>query len=141
MYKKMFTILITLFSIMFMVPNDTFAEGKHNMMDMKENDQKRNDMMDMKSHDERKNLNSSQGKNEITFPKVLDPKKDNNGYKSYTLKAQKGKTEFYKGNFSNTLGYNGNLLGPTLKLKKGDKVKIKLVNNLDENTTFHWHGL
>ncbi|EHX3445684.1 copper oxidase, partial [Listeria monocytogenes] len=52
MYKKMFTILITLFSIMFMVPNDTFAEGKHNMMDMKENDQKRNDMMDMKSHDE-----------------------------------------------------------------------------------------
>ena len=48
MYKKMFTILITLFSIMFMVPNDTFAEGKHNMMDMKENDQKRNDMMDMK---------------------------------------------------------------------------------------------
>jgi len=31
-----------------MVPNDTFAEGKHNMMDMKENDQKRNDMMDMK---------------------------------------------------------------------------------------------
>lgn len=27
MYKKMFTILITLFSIMFMVPNDTFAEG------------------------------------------------------------------------------------------------------------------
>lgn len=37
----MFTILITLFSIMFMVPNDTFADGKHNMMDMKENDQKR----------------------------------------------------------------------------------------------------
>jgi len=89
---------------MFMVPNDTFAEDKHNMMDMKENDQKRNDMMDMKSHDERKNLNSSQGKNEITFPKVLKPKKDNNGYKSYTLKAKKGKTEFYKGNFSNILG-------------------------------------
>lgn len=54
----MFTILITLFSIMFMVPNDTFADGKHNMMDMKENHQKRIDMMDMKSHDERKNLNS-----------------------------------------------------------------------------------
>lgn len=58
----MFTILITLFSIMFMVPTDTFADGKHNMMDMKENHQKRIDMMDMKSHDERKNLNSSQGK-------------------------------------------------------------------------------
>ena len=28
-----------------------------------------------------------------------------------------------------------------LKIKKGDKVKIKLINNLDENTTFHWHGL
>lgn len=40
MYKKMFIILIMLFFIMFMVFNDIFVEGKYNMMDMKENDQK-----------------------------------------------------------------------------------------------------
>ncbi|WP_245335678.1 multicopper oxidase domain-containing protein, partial [Staphylococcus sp. GDY8P196P] len=162
--KKIFTVLAALFSMLLILSNDILAESKQNMnmtedkqkqndemdmggndeMDMGGNDEMDmggNDEMDMGGNDERKKLNSSQGKNEITFPKVLEPKKDNNGYKSYTLKAQKGKTEFYKGNFSNTLGYNGNLLGPTLKLKKGDKVKIKLVNNLDENTTFHWHGL
>lgn len=141
MYNKVFAILIIIFSIIIIASNDTFAESKNDMMNMKEDKKSTMDMTNMKHHDERKKLNSSQGKNEIIFPEVAESKKDNNGYKNYTLKAQKGKTEFYKNNFSNTLGYNGNLLGPTLKLKKGDKVKIKLINNLDENTTFHWHGL
>lgn len=91
---------------------------------MKEDKKSTMDMTNMKHHDERKKLNSSQGKNEIIFPEVAESKKDNNGYKNYTLKAQKGKTEFYKNNFSNTLGYNGNLLGPTLKLKKEIKLKL-----------------
>ncbi|MCC3737587.1 multicopper oxidase family protein [Staphylococcus hominis] len=141
MYNKVFAILIIIFSIIIIASNDTFAESKNDMMNMKEDKKNTMDMTNMKHHDERKKLNSSQGKNEIIFPKVAESKKDNNGYKNYTLKAKEGKTEFYKNNFSNTLGYNGNLLGPTLKLKKGDKVKIKLINNLDENTTFHWHGL
>lgn len=141
MYNKVFAILIIIFSITIIASNYTFAESKNDMMNMKEDKKNTMDMTNMKHHDERKKLNSSQGKNEIIFPKVAESKKDNNGYKNYTLKAQEGKTEFYKNNFSNTLGYNGNLLGPTLKLKKGDKVKIKLINNLDENTTFHWHGL
>ena len=141
MYNKVFAILIIIFSIIIIASNDTFAESKNDMMNMKEDKKNTMDMTNMKHHDERKKLNSSQGKNEIIFPKVAESKKDNNGYKNYTLKAHEGKTEFYKNNFSNTLGYNGNLLGPTLKLKKGDKVKIKLINNLDENTTFHWHGL
>lgn len=141
MYNKVFAILIIIFSITIIASNDTFAESKNDMMNMKEDKKNTMDMTNMKHHDERKKLNSSQGKNEIIFPKVAESKKDNNGYKNYTLKAQEGKTKFYKNNFSNTLGYNGNLLGPTLKLKKGDKVKIKLINNLDENTTFHWHGL
>lgn len=141
MYNKVFAILIIIFFITIIASNDTFAESKNDMMNMKEDKKNTMDMTNMKHHDERKKLNSSQGKNEIIFPKVAESKKDNNGYKNYTLKAHEGKTEFYKNNFSNTLGYNGNLLGPTLKLKKGDKVKIKLINNLDENTTFHWHGL
>lgn len=28
-----------------------------------------------------------------------------------------------------------------LQFEKGDTVKINLINELDENTTFHWHGL
>lgn len=124
MYNKVFAILIIIFSITIIASNDTFAESKNDMMNMKEDKKNTMDMTNMKHHDERKKLNSSQGKNEIIFPKVAESKKDNNGYKNYTLKAQEGKTEFYKNNFSNTLGYNGNLLGPTLKLKKEIKLKL-----------------
>src|SRR5690625_3062730 len=28
-----------------------------------------------------------------------------------------------------------------LRINEGDTVKIKLINELDEDTTFHWHGL
>lgn len=140
MKKNIFIVLAALFSMLLILSNDILAESKQNM-NMTEDKQKQNDEMDMGGHDERKKLNSSQGENEITFPKVLKSEKDKDGYENYILKAQEGKTEFYKGNFSDTLGYNGSILGPTLKLKKGEKVKIKLVNNLDENTTFHWHGL
>ncbi|MBE7355566.1 multicopper oxidase domain-containing protein [Staphylococcus haemolyticus] len=140
MSKNIFTIFIILFSILLIRPHNVLAESMHNM-NMEEDKQKQNDEMDMEGHDERKKLNSSKGINEIIFPEILKSEKDKNGYENYTLNAQEGKTEFYKDNFSETLGYNGNLLGPTLKLKKGEKVKIKLVNNLDENTTFHWHGL
>src|SRR5699024_11425486 len=31
--------------------------------------------------------------------------------------------------------------GPVLRFSKGDKVKINTINELDEETTFHWHGL
>ena len=39
------------------------------------------------------------------------------------------------------MGYNGDLLGPVLQFKKGETVKIHTINELDEETTFHWHGL
>ena len=93
MYNKVFAILIIIFSIIIIASNDTFAESKNDMMNMKEDKKSTMDMTNMKHHDERKKLNSSQGKNEIIFPEVAESKKDNNGYKNYTLKAQKGKTE------------------------------------------------
>ena len=45
------------------------------MMNMKEDKKNTMDMTNMKHHDERKKLNSSQGKNEIIFPKVAESKK------------------------------------------------------------------
>ena len=40
-----------------------------------------------------------------------------------------------------TLGYNGGLPGPTLRVRPGDLLRIVLVNNLDEPTNLHVHGL
>ena len=37
--------------------------------------------------------------------------------------------------------YNGSLLGPTYHVYPGDKVEIDLVNNLNESTNLHFHGM
>ena len=39
------------------------------------------------------------------------------------------------------LAYNGSVPGPTLRLRAGDTLKIRLVNNLDQVTNLHLHGL
>ena len=38
-------------------------------------------------------------------------------------------------------GYNGTVPGPTLRVKRGDELRVRLVNELAEPTTIHWHGL
>ncbi|NUZ08436.1 multicopper oxidase family protein [Piscinibacter koreensis] len=35
----------------------------------------------------------------------------------------------------------GSSLGPTLRLRRGQRVRIELLNELPEATTIHWHGL
>ena len=36
---------------------------------------------------------------------------------------------------------NGMLSGPTLRWKEGDTVTINVTNNLNEDTSIHWHGI
>ena len=38
-------------------------------------------------------------------------------------------------------GYNGQIPGPLLKIDQNSQVYINVTNNLDTNTTVHWHGL
>jgi FtsP/CotA-like multicopper oxidase with cupredoxin domain len=38
-------------------------------------------------------------------------------------------------------GYDGLSPGPTLHVKQGEELKIRLVNDLDQPTVIHWHGL
>lgn len=38
-------------------------------------------------------------------------------------------------------GYDGLSPGPTLRVKQGEELKIRLVNDLDQPTAIHWHGL
>ena len=91
------------------------------------------------SHDEVVGLNDSTGENDLKIPMMLErgDKKD----VTYTVRAQKGKTEIFDGIETNTYGYNGTFLGPMLRLEKGETVKVKTINELEEDTTFHWHGL
>lgn len=38
-------------------------------------------------------------------------------------------------------GYNGSMLGPLIELEEGMTVEIAFTNQLDQDTTVHWHGL
>lgn len=71
--------------------------------------------------------------NLLTFP--------NQSGANFTLTAQTTSANL-KGNSVSVLGYQSNkLLGPTIRINKGDAVNILLQNNLSEPTNIHFHGL
>jgi FtsP/CotA-like multicopper oxidase with cupredoxin domain len=39
------------------------------------------------------------------------------------------------------LGFNGSTPGPTLRVRRGERVNIDVENGLDEGTSVHWHGI
>lgn len=59
---------------------------------------------------------------------------------SIRLSVQAGKTAFGTKS-TTTWGYNGNLLGPALRLTQDEAVTVDIYNSLAEETTVHWHGL
>ncbi len=60
----------------------------------------------------------------------------------FNLTIVQGSKQFYPGvNTNNLFLINGNYLGPTLEFIQNDSVEIDVVNNLNEITTMHWHGL
>ena len=78
------------------------------------------------------------GERQLPIPPLIDARLQG---QSINLRAQAGKTSFYPGRPSNTLGYNGSYLGPTLRVHRGDEVKVAVTNDMAADTTVHWHGL
>jgi CopA family copper-resistance protein len=46
-----------------------------------------------------------------------------------------------EGKTSHAVTINGTVPGPLLRLREGQRVRIAVTNNLDEETSIHWHGL
>ncbi len=59
----------------------------------------------------------------------------------YDLSLQKGSSNFLSSGSTATWGINSNYLGPTLRLRKGNKIAINYRNKLGEETTMHGHGM
>jgi FtsP/CotA-like multicopper oxidase with cupredoxin domain len=78
--------------------------------------------------------------NELIVPPLLEPQVVGEE-KVFVLSAEHGETIFLEGKSTNTVGYNGTYLGPTLRAHKGDHVRIVITNNLSQPTTAHWHGM
>ena len=77
----------------------------------------------------------------LPIPPLLENKSSDPNTADFTLNAKKGTTSFFSGVKTDTYGYNGNFLGPVIRVKKGEKVNIHVNNQLSEPTTVHWHGL
>ena len=45
------------------------------------------------------------------------------------------------GKVSRAVGVNGTVPAPLLRLKEGQKVRLRVTNTLDEDSSIHWHGL
>ncbi|MCY7411280.1 MAG: multicopper oxidase domain-containing protein [Chitinophagales bacterium] len=60
---------------------------------------------------------------------------------NFQLNVQSGTQTFFNGWNTPTYGINGSFLSPTLILNKNDVVALHVTNNLNDNTTMHWHGL
>ncbi|MBG3015131.1 multicopper oxidase CueO [Proteus mirabilis] len=73
----------------------------------------------------------------LAIPPQISPDKQ----QKIVLNIQQGVSQFTATASTTTWGYNGSLLGPALKLKRGEPVTIEINNTLPETTTVHWHGL
>ena len=58
-----------------------------------------------------------------------------------TLTAAPARLSLVPGRSTDVFAYNGQVPGPTLEFREGDRVVIHFRNNLPETSTIHWHGL
>lgn len=64
-----------------------------------------------------------------------------NGVKVFDLETSVIRWQILPKTWVNAYAFNGQVPGPTLRFKQGDRVRINVANRLPESTTVHWHGL
>jgi FtsP/CotA-like multicopper oxidase with cupredoxin domain len=77
----------------------------------------------------------------LPIPPLLSGAVDPGGGRTFHLRLQTGQMEFHPGVFTETWGANGPYLAPTLRMRRGEEVAIRIANELPEPTTIHWHGM
>ena len=79
--------------------------------------------------------------NQLIIPPLLEDQNPDPDIVEYKLNVQAGKTEFFPGVMTDSLGYNGNYLGPVLRIRRNQQVDVTVTNQINEMTTVHWHGM
>ncbi|WP_067548485.1 multicopper oxidase family protein [Nocardia crassostreae] len=79
--------------------------------------------------------------NELSIPPLADSVVEADGTRVFRLDMRSGQREFRPGQVTETWGFNGDYLGPTLRARRGEKVRVQIGNGLDEASTVHWHGM
>lgn len=82
--------------------------------------------------------------NELALP-PLAPSHVEDGVRTFELTAGTGNSDFAPateaGTQTETWGFNGEFLGPTLRVTRGEEVAFEITNELNETTSVHWHGM
>jgi FtsP/CotA-like multicopper oxidase with cupredoxin domain len=73
--------------------------------------------------------------------RLLEPARVEDGVKVFELTVSLVRWEILPGVSIDAYAYNGQIPGPRLNFRQGDRVRIDVTNRLDETTTVHWHGL
>jgi FtsP/CotA-like multicopper oxidase with cupredoxin domain len=74
----------------------------------------------------------------LPIPKLIDAEKEG---KAVNLRIASGRHAFLKGKPATTYGYSAPVLGPVVRVRRGDELEMTVENALDCDTTVHWHGL
>ena len=77
----------------------------------------------------------------LAIPPLAEPTTDAAGRLHFDLTAQTGTVGVVPGTPTETWGFNGPYLGPTIVAASGDDVQVDFHNGLEEPTTVHWHGM
>ena len=77
----------------------------------------------------------------LTIPPLEEGRLDANGSRVFDLTAQAGQTDLGGDRPSQTWGFNGGYLGPTLRAHRGERVAVNVTNALPAATSVHWHGM
>lgn len=79
--------------------------------------------------------------NELAIPPLAGSTVEG-GVRTFDLAAQRGSTDFAgQDGPTETWGFNGAFLGPTLRAQRGEKIAVDVENDLTEPTSVHWHGM
>jgi FtsP/CotA-like multicopper oxidase with cupredoxin domain len=62
------------------------------------------------------------------------------GAREFDLTCGKMRWEVTPGVFVDAEAYNGQVPGPVMRLTEGERVRVRVKNNLDDSTAVHWHG-
>ncbi|RWP85788.1 MAG: DUF4396 domain-containing protein [Mesorhizobium sp.] len=64
-----------------------------------------------------------------------------NGVKVFELRPSVVRWQILPNVAVDAYAYNGQIPGPRIHIRQGDKVRIDVTNDLPEETTVHWHGM
>ena len=87
-----------------------------------------------------KGIKAFPAKTEGKGNQLMEPRMEGR-VKVYDLTAEELQWEVEPGKKVKAWAYNGQVPGPQIRVREGDRVRINLTNKLPESTSIHFHGL